>query len=142
MLTASQLSIAEIKSDEAYEALKSIEIYAMGPTGISGSTSQGEKYFWSIYDRPDALHHFERLFKEGNIQAKSYALTGLYLIDKKQFDARSISYVNEKSKVEIMEGCIVSHKSAPDLLKDIQSEEYKAYLKPPKKQNKSVEPTS
>jgi hypothetical protein len=110
-----------IQSDVVVERLSKVEIFAFGPTGYAGVTSNGEKDFRTVLGGSSALTNFEKLFAEGTIQAKSYALVGFYILNLTRFKELSRTMHDSKESVTVMKGCIVSHESFAHLLKQIDS---------------------
>jgi hypothetical protein len=73
------------RPDAVLDRLSKVERFAFGPTGYAGVTSEGEKDFRAVLGRSSALTDFEKLFAEGNIQAKSYALVGIRKLSQNAF---------------------------------------------------------
>jgi hypothetical protein len=113
-----------IKPDAVVERLSKVETFAFGPTGYAGVTSNGEKDFRTSLGGSSALTDFEKLFAEGTIQAKSYALVGIHRLDSSRFNELSRTVRDSKESVTVMKGCIISHESFTHILKQIESGEY------------------
>lgn len=122
------LSVANAQApkpaDSTLERLAKVEIFAFGPTGYAGITSQGEKDYKAILSRSSASADFERLFSLGNPQGKSYALAGLRAVNPNRFKEISGSPHESKEDVTTESGCIVSHKSLGTVLKHIEADDY------------------
>jgi hypothetical protein len=110
--------------DTTVERLAKVEIFAFGPTGYAGITSQGEKDYKVILSRSSASADFERLYSLGNPQAKSYALVGLRAVNPDRFKKISSSLHESKDGVTTESGCIVSHESLGTVLKRIDAGDF------------------
>jgi hypothetical protein len=128
IVVAVLLSIANAQApmpeDAVLERLARVEIFAFGPTGYAGITSQGEKDYRAILSRSSASVDFEQLFSLGNSQAKSYALVGLRAVSPNRFKEISSSLHDSKEDVTTERGCIVSHESLGTVLKHVGAGDY------------------
>ena len=111
--------------DEVLDRLSKVERFAFGPTGYAAETSVGEKDFRTVLGRRSALKDFEKLFAEGNIQAKSYALVGIHKLDPARFRDLARPVRESKESVRIMQGCIISDEPFADILRQIESGQYR-----------------
>jgi hypothetical protein len=113
------------RPDAVLDHLSKVEQFAFGPTGYAGVTSAGEKDFRTVLNRNSALTDFEKLFVEGNLQAKSYALVGIYKLNATRFKELARPLRDSKESVTTMEGCIISHEPFAFILKQIESGKYR-----------------
>jgi hypothetical protein len=113
------------QTDAVLDRLSKIERFAFGPTGYAAEISAGEKDFRTILARSSALTDFEKLFSEGNIQAKSYALVGIHKLNPTQFKELARPFRDSKENVTAMEGCIIRDKPFTYILKQIESGKYR-----------------
>jgi hypothetical protein len=111
--------------DAVLERLAKVERFAFGPTGYAGVTSAGEKDFRTVLGRSSAVTDFEKLFAEGNIQAKSYALVGIHKLSPTRFNELARQLRGSKERVTTMEGCIVSDEPFTYILKQIEAGKYR-----------------
>ncbi len=111
--------------DAMLDRLSKVERFAFGPTGYAGVTSAGEKHFRIVLGRSSAVTDFEKLFAEGNVQAKSYALVGIHKLNPTRFKELARPLRDSKESVTTMKGCIISHEPFADILKQIESGEYR-----------------
>ena len=124
MLVSAASAQAPATSDVALERLAKIEIFAFGPVGYAGITSQGEKDYKLILSRPSALADFEKLLSTGNAQGKSYALVGIRAVNPDHFKILSTSLRDSNADVTTERGCIVSHESLGSVLRRIEAGDY------------------
>lgn len=110
--------------DIVIERLSKVGQFAFGHVGYAGVTSQGEKDFKTVLARKSAVQDFNKLFAEGNIQAKCYALVGIRKLDPKRFQELSGELSNSTAKIEVMKGCIVSHVVFADVFREIAAGKY------------------
>jgi hypothetical protein len=115
---------APAATDSTLERLAKVEIFAFGPIGYAGVISQGEKKYRLILSRSSASADFERLFSEGNPEAKFYALVGLRAVNPTRFKELSNSLRDSTEEVLTQSGCIVSHESLGAVLKRIEAGGY------------------
>jgi hypothetical protein len=114
---------AQIKSQggSALERLSHAKIFAMGPVGWVGMTSQEEIDYRLILNRPTALVEFEKLYAEGNMQAKSYALTGIRQLSPARFKELYASLPTSNDTVNTMQGCILSQETSRNVAQSLAS---------------------
>jgi hypothetical protein len=111
--------------DAVLDRLAKVERFAFGPTGYAGVTSSGEKDFRTVLGRGSALTDFEKLFAEGNLQAKSYALVGIHKLNPTRFKELARPLRDSKESVTTMKGCIISDEPFAFILKQIESGKYR-----------------
>jgi hypothetical protein len=110
--------------DTVLDRLSKVERFSFGPTGYAGVISAGEKDFRIVLARTSALADFEKLFSEGNLEAKSYALVGIHKLDPTRSKELARPLRDSKETVAIMQGCIVSNEPLAHILKQIESGKY------------------
>jgi hypothetical protein len=101
--------------------LLKVQQFAFGPTGYAGKTSVGEKDFKTILARSSALTDFEKLFSQGNIQAKAYALVGIYKLNPTRFTELARPLRDSIEDVRVMNGCIILSEPFAQILNQIES---------------------
>ena len=111
--------------DAALDRLSKVERFSFGPTGYAAVTSAGEKDFRTVLDRSSALTDFEKLFGEGNLQAKSYALVGIHELNPTRFKELALPLRDSKERVTTMKGCIISGEPFAFILKQIVSGKFR-----------------
>lgn len=118
-------------SPMTYQRLMNIDQFAFGGVGIAGTTSEGEVDFRILMreDKVQALAQLEKLYAEGNPQAKAYALAGLHGLNIQRFN--ELSGTLPKIKVNTMRGCIAATKPLTSVGQEIASGEYDRFVKYP-----------
>ena len=116
-------------ADQALEHLSRVTIFAFGGIGYAGVISPGERDFKIILSRPSALADFEKLYAQGNLQAKCYALAGIRRLNPTRFAEIVQTLRGSKEKVVTMEGCIISDKILPAIITQIESGELDRWLR-------------
>src|SRR5258708_2169459 len=76
---------AQETHDVVLERLSKVKYFAFGPSGFAGVRSQGEKDYRLILSRPSAKTDFEKLYSQGDPQARTYALVGIHKLNSKRF---------------------------------------------------------
>lgn len=133
VIFACALAYAGERADPAFERLSKVEVFAFGGIGRAGVTSPGEKDFRIILSRPSAMADFERLYTAGNLQAKSYALAGIRMLDTNRFKGLLRSLGDSKETVQTQSGCLVFHESLGEVLKHIAAGQYsRSYMQQPR----------
>jgi hypothetical protein len=86
--------------------------------------SSGEKDYKIILARTSAAADFEKLYSEGNLQAKCYALVGIHKLNAVRFKDLASPMRSSRKIVATMHGCIVSKEAFGDVIKQIESGRY------------------
>jgi hypothetical protein len=95
------------------EALKQLEkapFFPFGGVGIVGSRAPSDSLFLEVAAAPDNAALFHSLWKEGNNEAKCYALLGLYWLKDPDADRYAQQLIFWHVSVETAHGCIVGTK--------------------------------
>jgi hypothetical protein len=114
---------------EAYQQLLNIRQFAFGGIGFAGLTSPGEKAYRSIAGATNAVALFSAMLTNGNPQARLYALCGIRQLAPGSFDALARPLRSASLEVETVQGCIIQHEPAKNVIARIESGSYDAYLK-------------
>jgi hypothetical protein len=119
------------QDSQAFEGFKTVSRFAFGGVGIAGRTSEGELYFRILMqqDKPKALAQLEKLYAEGNPQAKAYALAGLHVLNPQRFN--DLNATLPQTTVTTMRGCIVGSESLASITKEIASGEFDQFVTTP-----------
>ncbi len=105
----------------ALQRLSSAKIFALGPVGFAARTSQEEIDYRLILSQPTALASFEKLYAEGNPQAKSYALAGFRELSPERFKKLYASLASSGEKVRAMSGCVMTDETLRDVAEGLIS---------------------
>lgn len=109
--------------DDTFARLAQADRFAFGFSGYAGVISRAQKDYETIRLRKSAEADFERLYSQGNLQAKCYALVGLYGFNPKRF--RELAAASKESgKVVTQNGCIVYRESFASVLRRIATGQY------------------
>lgn len=112
--------------DTVLERLTKVHLFAFGGVGYAGVISPGEKDYRILLSRSSALADFEKLYSEGNVQAKCYALVGIQKLNPARFRELAGPSRTSKEKVGTMHGCIISADEAfGDIIKKIEPGQYR-----------------
>ena len=106
--------------------------FAFGGVGIAAETSEGEKDYQIIFARPSAEADFEKVFVEGNNQAKCYALVGLRKINRKRFEEliALLQLSRRNMSVRTAGGCLISLAPMAEAVQEIRAGMYPPAPKP------------
>ncbi len=105
----------------ALQRLSSAKIFAMGPVGFAYKTSQEEMDYRLILGQPQALASFEKLYADGNLQGKSYALAGIRELSPARFRELYAALPDSREKVKAMSGCILSDETLREVAQSLAS---------------------
>jgi hypothetical protein len=111
----------------AYQQLLTIRSFAFGGIGFAGRTSEGEAAYQAIAASTNALALFSGVFTNGNAQAKLYALCGIQRFAPGRFASYAGSLRAANPEVETIQGCIISHEFAIDVISRISAGSYDLY---------------
>ena len=106
------------------DRLAKVEHFAFGGVGFAGVMSEGEKDYRVIRQHPLAIAQFARLYREGNLQAKLYAVVGMRQLAPGRYDEFVRELRLSKQTVVTMHGCIVSEEPLSEELKQIEKGNY------------------
>ena len=76
---------------------------------------------YRILSQPTALASFEKLYAEGNLQAKSYALAGFRELSPERFKELYASLPTSGGKVRAMSGCVITSETLRDVAEGLIS---------------------
>jgi hypothetical protein len=107
--------------------LASVRTFAIGPVGYAGVTSKGEIDFKFVLSQsaPVALAAFEKLYANGNPQAKSYALAGIRKLSPSRYKELLAIAGAATDEVEVMRGCVITHEPLQKVAKEIDGGEFR-----------------
>lgn len=109
--------------DPIVARLATVDRFAFGGIGVAGVTSQGERDYELLLSRPSALALFEELYREGNLQGKSYALVGIHRLDPAQFKELAAPLHGSIDEVITQSGCIVGREPFREVVRRIEKEQ-------------------
>ena len=104
----------------AIETLTKVPLFAFGGIGYAGTTSEGETAFKSVLASESAGVDFLHILKKGTPQAQCYALVGLRLKDRPQFDEQVKQFALSKQTVKTCAGCILGTQPMSSVVTNIQ----------------------
>jgi hypothetical protein len=105
-----------------YEGIRTTDVFKDSRVGYAGETPKEVHEFRCILKQPDASKIFSELLSQSRLPGKLYALSGLYLTDRHNFENVVRAHEKNKSEVTAMFGCIVMSIEFAALLKQIQTE--------------------
>ena len=108
--------------------LATVTMFAFGGVGFAGSQSPGEKDYHAIMSRPNSLEILERLLGSATPEAKSYALVGIYKLNRARFEVLATTLQPSKVAVHMGRGCILSQTTLGAIVQSIEAGTYKQYL--------------
>ena len=109
LLSAWKLA-AQDSGDPLVERLANVKMFAFGGVGFASIATQGENDYAQVMSRPSRQETLEHLFKTGTPEAKSYALVGLYNLNRTRFSELAATLRSSKAEVVTAQGCII-HKT-------------------------------
>jgi len=113
--------------DAVVKRLASVSTFAFGGVGYAGATSKGEIDFKFVLSQsaPVALAAFEKLYANGNPQAKCYALAGIKKRNLNRYKELLAIAGTSADEVEVMRGCIITHEPLRKVAKEIDGGEFR-----------------
>jgi len=119
-----------VPSAAVTHGLEAAAIFALGPIGIVGKTSDEERQFKAIFvlDQDKATQELERLYSSGNPQAMSYALVGMRKLDRKRYAELLAAAGSSNMTVREMWGCIVEREKLRTFANNLNAGKYDSWL--------------
>ena len=108
---------------EAYEVLAHTGTFTDGPIGIAGATPIEHQAFVLLLKDPQAESYFDRLLAHGSLPGKLYALCGIHFVNRQKLHSVSLPFSSMHTKVETMNGCLISYEKCSALIPNILSGE-------------------
>src|SRR6266851_2161131 len=105
--------------DTVLERAAKVARFAFGGTGYAGVISDGEQDYRAILARKSAPADFEKLYSQGNLPAKCYALVGINKLNPARFKELAPPLRTSNEKVATMHGCILSDEAFADVVRQI-----------------------
>jgi hypothetical protein len=102
--------------------------FAMGGVGVAGTMSAGERALRQILKEPDAVSRLESMIPNASPAGKLYGLLGLRARDRTAYAGALEICRPTDAKVETARGCMLSHESFRDLVKQIEKGDYDTFL--------------
>jgi hypothetical protein len=112
-------------------SLAEAQIFALGPVGYAGKTSEEERQFKALFalDRDKAEQELERLYSSGNPQAMSYSLVGMRKLDRKRYAEMLVPSRTSDVTVTTMWACVVEGEKLRKVASDLDSGKYDSWLR-------------
>ena len=95
---------------------------------MAGTMSAGERALREVLRNPDAVARLEAMIPNASPAGKLYALLGLRIRDRAAYERALEKCRTVDAKVETARGCMLSHESFRDLLKEIERGQYDTFL--------------
>lgn len=115
---------AKHSGDPVVERLAKVKMFAFGGVGFASIRTQGETDYEQIMSRPARQETLERLFKTGTPEAKSYALVGLYNLNRTRFSELAAPLHSSKADVMTAHGCIIHKTTLGAVIQSIEAGAY------------------
>lgn len=116
---------ALMTADEAtIKTLETARFFAFGGVGVAGTTSPGEVAFREILESKSAEEQFVTALKNGNAVAQCYALVGLKLKNRAEFDKKVKAFTRSKTEVETASGCMIMRLPMSSVVTGIRAGNY------------------
>jgi len=113
---------------EAETRLESAGSFALGGIGVAGTMSAGERALREILKKADAVTQLQAMLPTASPAGKLYALLGLRIRDHAAYERALEKCRTTDANVETARGCILSHESFRDLVKEIEKGQYDNFL--------------
>ena len=113
---------------ESETRLESAGSFALGGVGVAGTMSAGERSLREILKKADAVTQLQAILPTASPAGKLYALLGLRIRDHAAYERALEKCRTTDANVETARGCILSHESFRDLVKEIEKGQYDNFL--------------
>src|ERR1041384_20972 len=128
---AAKVNKVEAKTQRASDLLLSIHAFAFGGLRFAGIPSPGERAFQVLFSSPNALDHFKAIAKNGQPDAKLYALCAFHKLDPNLFEHESKALIAANPKVMLMQSCSFTEVQTATIVADISRGAYDQFLQEP-----------
>jgi hypothetical protein len=108
--------------------LDSAGSFALGGVGVAGTMSAGERALCEVLRKPDAVAQLQAMLSTATPAGKLYALLGLRIRDHAAYERALEKLRTTDANVETARGCMLSHESFRDLVKEIERGQYDTFL--------------
>jgi len=98
-ITNCKMATSILAAGDDIAALGKVKSFALGGTGIMGTTSQGEALFRTALSQQDALAQFQSVLSKGTPEAKLYALCGIRALNPSGFEAAASALIKANPQV-------------------------------------------
>ena len=111
----------------AVRRLSTVGMFAFGGVGFAGRTSEGELDFRQVYAQPPevALAAFEKVYAEGTLPAKAYALVAIRELSPNRFRELLTPLAKSGDKVQTAHGCVISREPVSAVARQIAAGDYR-----------------
>ncbi len=122
------IALRDQTMDEAYQLLAKTDVLESAYVGFTLSRSKNLEALMNMLEtEPDARARMQKLFFEGSMSGKMYALIGLQIIDEEEA-ARLLSVQLESNKAEFIktyDGCVLNMETVEQALQKIEKGVYR-----------------
>lgn len=105
-----------IEGDVAVHALIKAERFDTGYVGFAGTASASIVDLNTVLKERDAAELFKYIFENGSTAGKLYALNGLYLTDRDEFQRSADVMKKSGQTVRVLNGCLMSDKEVSKII--------------------------
>lgn len=128
LLITSAFAPAEDATTQAVKRLTHVGVFAFGGVGFAGRISEGQKDFMLIMVQPPdtADAALRRIFRDGNVEAKSYAALGLMILHPDQSEALLGQLRMAGDFVLTQHGCVMSQERLVDVIAQLPAYQLQA----------------
>lgn len=113
------------------QSLAEAGLFALGPVGYAGHTSEEELLFKAIFslDPERTKQELERLNSSGSPQAMTYALVGMRKLDPTRYSEMLSAARTSNVTVTTMWGCVMEDEKLRNVANDLDSGKYDEWLR-------------
>jgi hypothetical protein len=108
--------IVSAEGKTAVRELVEAERFETGFVGFAGSPSSYINRFNTVLRETEAARLFKYIFDEGSTAGKLYALSGLYLTDREEFNRAADIMKKSGQTVQVLNGCLISDESVAKIV--------------------------
>ena len=117
------------------------DIFAYGPTGVSGNYTTMMKLIIAYSKNRDAENDFYMLTTMHNANIQLYGLVGLKIVGSKRFEECKALMLKSEDSVLYGNGCRVNKDSVKNIVNDIANSKVTDFLRKEDVPNESVKPS-
>jgi len=110
-----------LKATGPVEYLKKSQVFRLGPVGIAAETPPEDIALRMLMAQDDSTTLLKKLFDEGSIAGKLYALAGFYYRDRSTFNKLASGLRKDSRSVPRQSGCTIFSQKVEEIIESIES---------------------
>jgi len=116
----------------AWQTLRSVDVFAFGPVGFAGETSEGELAMRILLRYPNAVSIFQLVASQSTPEGRLYALVALRSIDHDAY-REALTKLTRNQKISLQATCVRGKESVSAIIANLEAGKYDPFIPKPAK---------